>query len=276
MKNDTQKFHVGDEIQVTNKKLKTYGTKGVVKELGYHPFYPDADGTVHVHDFKSTGHDCLIALASGSTIRIKDDNIKVIKKNTTKVTNTVNLGEYYNITHRNGYQEPVYIMDCEFNKTVEGPYFLAMNLNSVPSIHYSLYTIPAVTVEEVSNKDTIKRLQRIKDCIEKGNTTFTVVIENQKMSSFTDKSNMESRDPYFREHTFYDRRTMDAMYVSQHKDTFKELHTIYDISFTVRGDRLDGLIRELILEQGVTQENIKVYKLPTPQKVDVKVDIKIE
>ena len=275
MKNDTQKFHIGDEIQVTNKKLKTYGTKGVVKELGYDPFYPDFDGTIRVHNFKATGHDCIVALQSGSTIRIKDDNIKVIKKNTINATNTVEIGEYYNVTHRHGGIEQVYIMDCEFNKSADGPYVLAMNLNSVPTVHYSVYNVTTVNMEKVTNKGMLERLWGIKDRLEKGSTTYTVVIEGRKMSSFADKANMENHDPYFHERTFYDRRTMDAMYGSQRKDAFKELRSTYDTSFTVRGDRLDGLIRELILEQGVAQESIKVYKLQSPQKVDVKVDINI-
>lgn len=275
MKNDTQKFHVGDEVEVTNKKLKTYGTKGVVKELGYDPFYPESDGSVRVHNFKATGHDCLVALQSGSTIRIKDDNIKVTKKYTTTALKSVDLEEFYNVTHRNGHIEQVYVFDCEFNKTVDGPYVLAMNLNAVPTVYYSMYTIPNVDIEKVTNQGTLERLRDVKDRIEKGNTTYTVVIEGRKMSSFTDKANMESHDPYFHERTFYDRRTMDAMFGSQRKDSFKELRSQYDTSFTVRGDRLDGLIRELILEKGVAQESIKVYKLQSPQKVDVKVDINI-
>lgn len=276
MKNDTQKFHVGDEVEVTNTKLKSYGTKGTVKELGYSPFYPDYDGTVRVHNFKTTGHDCLVALQSGSTIRIKDDNIKVTKKNTTTATEVVDLEEFYDVVHRNGHIEQVYVFDCEFNKNVEGPYFLAINLNAVSTMQYSLYTIPDVTMEKVTNKGTLERLQKTKNTIEKGNTTYTVVIEGRKMSSFTDRANMENRQPYFDERSFYDRRSMDSMFGATRKDNFKELRSNYDTSFTVRGDRLDGLIRELILEQGVSQESIKVYKLQSPQMVDVKVDISIK
>jgi len=280
MKNDTQKFNVGDEVEVTNKKLKSYGAKGVVKELGYDPFLLYADGTVGVHDFTTTGHDCLVSLQSGSTIRIKDENIKVIKKNTTTASTAVDFDEYYNFTHQNGYTEQVYVFDCEFNKTVDGPYVLAMNLNTVPVAHFSLYTIPHISMEKITNKDVLERLQDVKDRFVKRSTTYTVVIEGRKMSSFLERSNKESYDPYFHEkmygRSFYNRRTMCVKHDSQNKDTFEELRSKYDTSFTVRGDGLNDLIKELILDYGVVQENIKVYKLQAPQSVSVKVDIDIK
>lgn len=106
------------------------------------------------------------------------------------------------------------------------------------------------------------------------NTDRSVANENRKISSFTDSPNM-GRDAYFHERSFYDRRGLDSMFDVSNSGSFKELRTHYDTSFTVRGDHLDGLIRELILEQGVSQESIKVYKLQSPQKVDVKVDINV-
>lgn len=276
MKNDTQKFHVGDEVEVTNKKLKTYGTKGIVKELGYSPFYPEADGTVRPHNFDATGHDCLVALKSGSTIRLKDANIKVVKKNPVTVSNTVELNNYYNVTYKHGNMEQVYISDCDFNNNVDGPYVVAMCLNSVPSIVYCLITVSDVEMQKITNKGMLERLEERRDFIEKSSMNFTVVIENRKISSFTDRANMESRQPYFDERSFYDRRSMDSMFADSRKECFKELRSNYDASFTVRGDRLNGLIKELILEKGIAQEHIKVYKLQKPQKVDVKVDINIE
>ncbi len=274
MKNETQKFHVGDEVEVTNKKLKTFGTKGTVKELGYSPFYPEADGTVRVHNFDATGHDCLVALKSGSTIRLKDSNIKVVKKSPVTVNNTVELNNYYNVTYKHGNIEQVYISDCDFNKNVDGPYVLAMCLNSVPSIVYCLITISDVSMQKVTNKGMLETLEERRNFIEKSSMNFTVVVENRKISSFTDRANMGT-ESYFQERAFYDRRTMDSMFQKNSDDSFKELRSQYDTSFTVRGDRLDGLIRELILEKGVAQEHIKVYKLQSPQKVNVKVDINI-
>jgi hypothetical protein len=278
MKNDTQKFHVGDEVEVTNKKLKTYGTKGIIKELGYSPFYPEADGTVRPHNFDATGHACLVALQGGSTIRLKDANIKVIKHNSTKPSQKVEIGTIYEMKYRNGHACPVVVTEHDFNKEPANNYVLVLHLNAVPTAHYSIENLNEVTLTKIVHDKTLEHLQRTYNMILKSANKYSVVIMNRKISSFTNENESTRTHPYYDERSFYDRRSMDSMFACRdnNAETFKELRSNYETSFTVNGADLEGIIRELVLEKGVAQEHIKVYKLQNPQKVDVKVDINIK
>lgn len=273
MKNETQKFHVGDEVEVTNKKLKTFGIKGVIKEMGYSPFHINKDDwSVRNHNFDVTGHDCIVALESGSTIRFKDENIKVTKA--AIIQSKIVLNTFTEIKTRNGFRTSVFVPENDFNKNVEGNYYMVMELDRAPEASYSIINPTFATTNEIKDTKAIARLKSLLNIIQKSTSLYSVVIENRKISSFTDSPNM-GRDAYFHERSFYDRRSLDPMFDVSKRGSFKELRTHYDTSFTVRGDHLDGLIRELILEQGVSQESIKVYKLQSPQKVDVKVDINV-